>query len=178
MSKTRQEKEAVLSDLTDKLKRMKAVVFTKYFGLTVKDVTRLRNQLRTEKIDFHVVKKTILRRALQAVDLDPGIVDALTGEVAVALSFEDEVMPAKLLQTFAKDHPAVVLLGAVVSGQLLSQTETKALAALPGRQALRAKLVWTLHAPLRGTVTVLSGPVRGLMTLLQALSSKQPASAG
>lgn len=178
MAKTRQSKEQALATLTDQLQRMKALVFTHYQGLSVKDVTALRRLLRAEQIDFVVAKKTLLRRALTATGADGAIVDQLSGDVALAFGFGDEITPAKLLQTFAKTHPSVVLQGAVVQGQFLTGPQAVALSKLPGREELLARTVWVIKGPLTGLANVLSGPLRGLVNVLNAYHDTRPAPAG
>lgn len=178
MAKTRQSKEQTLAALSDKLQRMKGLVFTHYQGLTVKDVTELRCLLRTQNIDLMVTKKTLLRRALTEAKADPSVVDSLSGDVALAFGFDDEIAPAKLLQTFAKTHPSVKLLGAVVQGQFVDAAQAVALAKLPSRDELLAKTVWVIKGPLTGLVQVMNGPLRGLINVLQAFNETRPAIAG
>lgn len=175
MPKTRQQKEATLSALTDKLRSMKTVVFTAFSGLTVKDTSDLRNQLRAQQIDMMVAKKTLMRRALQAADLDPAMIDHVDGSVAMVFGYADEVAPAKLLSTFAKTHDQVKLVGGIADGKFLNAAEVVALSKVPSRQELLAKTVWTLKSPMTGLVNVMAGNIRGLLTILQALQDKKPA---
>ncbi len=175
MAISRQAKEETLASLQDKLQRTKGLIFTHYQGLTVKDITELRRTLRQHDVELVVAKKTLLRKALAASGYDPAVMDRLEGSIALAFGFVDEVMPAKLLQQFAKDHPAVALIGGIVAGQVMDANQAVALAKLPGRDELRAKTVWILGSPLSGTVNVLAGPLRGLINILNALKDKQPA---
>lgn len=168
MAKTRAEKTLAHDQIVERLKQMKSVVFAGYSGLTVKDTTALRNTLRAAGVDMVAAKKTILRRALKAAGLSPEPVDSVSGEIALVFGFEDEVLPAKMLATFAKDHEAVVLKGAFVDGQYLDTAATVTLAKLPGRDELRTKLVWILSSPLSGLAGVLSGVNRGLVNVLNA----------
>lgn len=175
MPKTRSQKSDELTALTAKLQKMKAVVFTKYDGLTVKETTELRRILRDQQVDLLVAKKTLFRKALKDVGLDASIVDQIDGAVSMAFGYEDEVLPAKLLKKFSASHQSVQLVGGIVQGQYVDQPQVTALAKLPGREELIAKTVWTIKAPLTGLVQVLSGNIRGLMTILLAIKDKQPA---
>lgn len=178
MAISRQSKTETLQSLADKFQRTKGFMFTHYQGLTVKDITELRRTLRQEDVELVVAKKTLLRKALAASGFNAELVDSLEGSVAIAFGFSDEVIPAKLLQKYAKDHPAVQLLGGVVDGQVLDAAQAVTIAKLPGRDELRGKLVWVLGSPLSGTVNVLAGTMRGLLNILQALQEKQPAATG
>lgn len=177
MAKTRREKEQTVATLTKKLVAMKAVVFVGYAGLTVKEATQLRSMLRGQEVEYIVAKKALLRRALAETAFDQSIVDQLTGEVALAVGYSDEVMPAKLLYTFGKDHQAIQLIGGLVNGQYLGASDVTALARLPSRQELLTKTVWVINGPLTGLVNVLAGNLRGLITILTALKDRQPAAA-
>lgn len=175
MPKTRVQKESELTNLVAKLREMKAVVFASYAGLSVKDTTDLRRQLRDQQVDLLVAKKTLFRRALKDADLDPAIVDHISGAVSMAFGYTDEVLPAKLLKKFSTDHKAVELVGGIVQGQYIAGPAVMALAKLPSREELIAKTVWTIKAPLTGLVQVLNGNLRGLITILSAIKDKQPA---
>jgi large subunit ribosomal protein L10 len=177
MPKTRQQKEMTLVTLTEKLRSMKAVVFTTFSGLSVKDTTELRNQLRAEKIDMLVAKKNLMRLALKDAGLDPAMIDQVDGSVAMVFGYEDEVLPAKLLTKFAKTKDSVKLVGGIADGQFMDGKQIAQFAKIPGKQELLTQTVWTLKSPITGLVTVLSGNIRGLLTILQALKDKQPAAA-
>ncbi|MBI5467376.1 MAG: 50S ribosomal protein L10 [Candidatus Kerfeldbacteria bacterium] len=178
MAISRQSKTETLQSLADKFQRTKGFMFTHYQGLTVKDITELRRTLRQEDVELVVAKKTLLRKALAASGFNADLVDDLEGSVAIAFGFSDEIIPAKLLQKYAKDHPAVQLLGGVVGGQVLDATQAVTISKLPSRDELRGQLVWVLGSPLSGTVNVLAGTMRGLLNVLQALQEKQPAPTG
>lgn len=175
MAKSRQSKELTVGQLTEKLQRMKAVVFTSFSGLSVKDVTELRKVLRESDIDYVVAKKTLLKRALSAATIDAAVTDRLEGGTAITIGYSDEILPAKLLKKFSKDHPAVALVGGIVNGSWVNAAGIEALAKLPGREELIAQTVWTIKGPLTGLVNALSGNLRSLINILTALKDKQPA---
>lgn len=178
MAITRKEKEQTLIDLQDKLQKTKGLIFTHYQGLTVKDVTELRRQLRVSDVELVVAKKTLLRKAMAGVGFDAGVVDTLEGSVAMAFGYSDEIAPAKVLQAFAKTHPSVELMGGMIGGQLMDAKQAVALSKLPSRDDLRAKLVWVIGSPLSGLVNVTAGTLRSLINVLNAIKEKSPATAG
>lgn len=177
MAITRQAKEHTLSELTEKLGRAKGLIFTHYQGLTVKAITDLRRTLRQNDVELVVAKKTLLRKALSQGGYDAAVVDRLEGSVAMAFGYGDSVAPAKLLQTFAKDFPAVELIGGVIDGQPIDAAQAVALAKLPGRDELRAKLVWVLGSPMTGLVNVTAGTLRNLINVLNAIKDRAPSTA-
>ncbi len=178
MAITRQSKEATLALLSEKLLRTKGLIFTHYQGLTVKDITELRRELRKNDVELVVAKKTLLRKAMANAGLDAEVVDTLDGSVAMAFGYSDEIAPAKVLQAFAKTHPAVTLMGGMIGGQMMDAKQAVALSKLPSQDELRAKLVWVIGSPVSGLVNVLAGTMRSLIQVLNAIKEKSPASSG
>ena len=172
MAQTKQQKEVLVKDLAEKLKNSKAVVFSDYKGLQVKDMTVLRRELRAEGVDLQVLKKTLINLALK----DAGIeMDAkkLEGQVAVAVSSQDEVAAAKIIAKAAKANENLKIVGGILGTKELSKEEVNALAKLPSKEELLAKLVGTLNAPVSGFVNVLAGNMRGLVTALKAIADQK-----
>lgn len=175
MAKTKEQKKKILEDLEDKLSKMKAAVFLNFTGLNVKDVTALRDILRKEKIDYEVVKKTLLKLALNKTgykDIEP---KKFEGQIAVAFGYEDEVMPAKLLKQFRAQHEALKFIGGILEKKYIDAAKVLELANIPSRSELLAKLVGSINSPLSGFVNVLAGNLRSLVQVLKAMAEKKTA---
>ena len=172
MPKTRAQKEDSLKDLQDKLGRMKAAVLVNFFGLKVSEVTQMRNLLRAEKIDYLVIKKTLLKKAASVLglNLEP---EQFTGGVGIALTYEDEVAPAKILAKFSKDHEALKIHAGILENKLVDKASVLALAKLPAKPELLAKAIGSIKAPLSGFVNVLAGNLRGLVQVLKAIEQSK-----
>lgn len=173
MAKTREQKEETVKLLTDKLSKMKSLVFVNFDGLKVAEVTKLRKQCRKEKVDYIVAKKTLLKKALDGAkieDIDP---KTITGGIATVLSYEDEVAPAKILYEFAKDHQALKISGGFLEGKFIAAVAIANLAKLPSRNELMAKVVGSIAAPLSDIVGVLQGNLRNLVGVLQAIKERK-----
>ncbi len=173
MQQTKQQKEALVSEVADKIKGSKALVFANFKGVSVKDITSIRRELRKSGSSWQVLKKTLLNIALK----DAGVeVDAraLDGQVGVAFS-QDEVAAAKVIADFQKANKDVTLTieGGALGSKSLSANEVKALAKLPSQDELRAQLVGTLQAPIAGFVRTLSANLSGLMQVLKAIEEKK-----
>lgn len=169
MAQTKQQKSDLIKDLVKKLKGSKAVVFSDYKGLPVKDMTVLRRELKSAGVDLKVLKKTLINIALKDAGME---VDAkkLEGQIAVAVSNQDEVAAAKIIAKAAKANENLKIVGGILGTKELSKEEVNALAKLPSKEELLAKLVGTLNAPASGFVNVLAGNVRGLVTVLKAVA--------
>lgn len=173
MAKTRTSKEASVSRVTDKLKQGKGIVFADFTGLIVKEIQELRAELRKAGIYFEVVKKTLLKKGLSDAGLANISLDNIEGSVSVAVSEEDEIVPAKTLVDFSKKHDKLKVLGGVMESKFIDDIQVKSLAQLPSKTELLGKLVGTINAPLTGLVGVLQGNLRGLVQVLRAVSQKQ-----
>lgn len=172
MAITREAKEAVVEQLSNDLSRFKLAVLTDYRGLTVAEVKELRRNLAEEGMSYRVTKNTLLRIATASnpslKDIDPA---TFTGPMALAIGFDDEVAPARVIFQYAKTHEALEIVGAITSdGAVLTPAEVKALANMPSRDQLRAQVVGTIAAPISGLVGVLSANVRSIVNVLNAIS--------
>jgi len=171
MAQTKLQKEEIVKDLAAKLKASKAVVFSDYKGLRVKDMTALRRELREAGVDIKVLKKTLIDLALKdaGIELD---VKKLEGQIAIAISSGDEVAAAKIIAKAAKANENLKIVGGILGMKELSAAEVNALAKLPSKEELLAKLVGTLNAPVSGFVNVMAGNLRGLINVLKAVAEK------
>src|SRR3989338_723555 len=170
---TKEQKKTIIAAVAEKIKGSKALVFANFKGVSVKDISSVRKELSENGSGWQVLKKTLLNIALK----DAGIsidVRKLDGQIGVAFS-ADEVTAAKVLAAFAKANKTVpfTIEGGTLGVKELSIDEVKALAKLPSRDELRAKLVGTLQAPIASFVRVLGGNLRGLVQVLKAIEEKK-----
>lgn len=170
-------KQAVVAQLKEQLESAKGVVLTSYKGLTVAQDTELRRELREAGVSYHVVKNTMLRIAAKEAGIE-GIEEHLEGTTAFAFSTEDAVAPAKVICGFIKknkleDAEVLTIKVGMVEGKVIGVDEVKALAALPSREELIAKLLGSMNAPISNTVNVLQGVIRNAVYVLDAIRSQK-----
>lgn len=175
MPKNKIQKQEILRNLSEKIKKSKSVVFVGFNALTVKDNETLRAQLRKENSEYYVAKKTLMNIAFkdQIADLN---VREMDGKLAVIFSYEDEVAPAKILGNFRKDkerEDRIFFLGGILENKLITKDEVEALAKLPSKQELYGRLVGSLNSPVSGFVNALAGNLRNLVYVLKAVSEKK-----
>lgn len=170
------KKEATIDELRQKLGSAKNLFFTNYQGLTVEEITKLRTELRKDGSTYAVVKNTLFSIAA-GEDKAKSLEAFLAGPTGVVFAGEDPVAPAKALKTFYDDTKKVEIKAAWIDGQLVDAKQVAALAALPPKIELLAKLVRSLKSPLYGLVTVLSGNQSGLVRVLNAVREKKAAEA-
>jgi large subunit ribosomal protein L10 len=169
---TRQQKEQLVKDLAEKIKNSKATVFSDFKGLNMKDMTTLRGELREKGVDFQVLKKTLLSIALKDAGIEVDV-KKLEGQIAVAVSSNDEVEAAKIIAKLAKTNENLKIVGGLLGREVLNDEEVKALAKLPSKEELLSKLVGTLNAPISGFVNVMAGNLRGLVQVLKAIGEQK-----
>lgn len=170
---TREQKKKIVKELTKELKEARGIVFSEFSGLPTRELQELRSLLRKSGVSHKVVKLTLLRRVLNTVGLDTSDFGVQV-PTAVSWSFTDEIAPAKILTAFSKTHQNLKILGGVMDKKLVGAGEINTLALLPGKQELRAQVVWVIASPLRGLVSVLSGNLRGLVNVLNAIKTAKP----
>ena len=161
-------KQAVVSEICDKIKNSQSTVVCEYRGLSVAEVTELRRNLRAEEIDFKVYKNTMFERACDQAGFED-LKDALTGPNAFAFS-ADATAPARVLAKFAKKHNALVLKKGIVEGKVVDDATIKELSLLPNREGMLSMLLSCLQSPV-------SSFARALQAVADAKGSEAPAEA-
>jgi len=136
----RKEKEQVVSDLGDKVKGLQAVVLTNHRGLNVEQMNHLRQRLREEKISYHVVKNTLMKLASKGTGLEK-LKEYFEGPTAVAISYGDPILLAKILSEFLKTQTSFEIKVGLIQGRVVRSEELKALATMPSREVLLAQIL-------------------------------------
>ncbi|MBX5476398.1 MAG: 50S ribosomal protein L10 [Clostridia bacterium] len=174
MSRNRELKEARVAEIKEKLERAPAAVLADFRGLTVADDTELRRRLRAAGVEYSVVKNTLLGLAAKQAGIT-GLEPHLEGPTAIAFSFSDATAAARELSAFAKDHQQLQIKAGILEGRVVSAAEVKALADLPPREVLLAKVLAGIQAPLTQLAVVLAAPLRGFVTAANALREQRAA---
>lgn len=161
------EKEEMIKDLSDKFARAKSAVLAEFTKVDVETVTKLRAKLRDGKVEYKVLKNTLAKRAAKGTSVEV-IADEFVGPVAVAISYDDVIAPAKILSDFIKDKENIKVRSAVVEGKRIDANGVKALAKLPGLPELRAQLLGVLTQPASKLVRTIAAPGSQLARVMQA----------
>jgi len=148
MNKSIAKKVQEVETLAAKFQESKTVVVFEYKSLTVAALTSLRIELHKQNIDLKVYKNNITRRAAEIAGFGK-LSESLVGPLAVAISYDDVVAPAKSIAEFAKKNKTVVIKSGVIEGSVASQAEMVALANLPSRETLLTQLAAGLLMPVK-----------------------------
>jgi len=168
------EKEQLVEEIKDRFAASPSVILADYRGLSVKELQLLRTKLRESGAELTVYKNSLTEIAMRELAL-PSMTEYLAGPTAFVFAGEDPVAPAKALTTFARDHQALELKGGLVENQVLDAEGVRAIATLPSREELLAKLLGTMVNPLTGFVRVLNGPVEAFARTLQGVADQKAA---
>ena len=163
MAITRAKKEEIVEGLKDKLSKAKTVVFARYKGLTVADLTSLRNQLKEAGGEGWVVKNALTKIALKNKVRVPEKI--LKGQTALFFSYEDELSAPKIVYDFAKGKEELKIKGGIFEEKFIEANQVEKLAKIPGREELLAKIVGSLNAPISEFVGALRGNILNLLYL-------------
>jgi len=166
--------EHTVADIKSKFERAGSVVLVDYRGINVEQVTELRKQFRNAGVEYVVLKNTLVKRALGELNIE-GLDNVLEGPSAFAFGISDPVAPAKVIMDYiakTKIEKLQVKAG-LVDGTVIDIQGIKALAELPPKEVLIAKLMGSLNAPISGLVGVLSATLRSLVYAIEAVRKQK-----
>jgi len=169
---TRLQKEELVKELTEKIKSSKSIVFADYRGVKANEVRSLKSELKKEGTNLQVIKKKLVDLSLKNAKIEIDTKN-FEGQLAITVSENDEVAPARVISKFAKDNENLKILGGVLGDKPMTAEEVNDLAKLPSKEELIAKVVGTIKAPLSGLANVLSGNTRGLVNVLKAIADSK-----
>lgn len=177
MAKSKQQKEAILGQYADLLAQSKAVILVEYTGVVMKDLDAIRARLREVGGEFHIVKNTLAKIALEKAGLSVPA-NYLEKSTAIGFAYTDPVGFTKVFADATKNIEAVKVKGGFMGAELLNPAQVKALADLPPLPVIQAQLLGVLLAPASKLARVLVEPGRQLVTLFKAYSQQSaPAAA-
>ena len=165
------EKQQAVSDLLEIIARSKSIYLTDFQGMNVDLVSKMRRRLRDARVEYRVTKNTVTKRALH----EHGVSE-LDGYLEGPTDIEfgaDEVSGAKILAEFSKEFEKPALKAAYVAGHVYGPAGIKVLALLPPREVLLGQFIGGLRSPMQGFVGVLSGSLRQMVGVMEAIGKKK-----
>lgn len=171
---TKAFKSEKIDAMKAKFEKAQVAVVTEYKGYSVEEITNLRRNLQKEGGDYTVTKNTLAKIAIKGTEFE-ALADLCKGPVAIAFGFEDQVSPAKIVSKFIKDSKKGEILGAVLDGKVLSVEEIKALANLPSKEELYAKMLGSINSPASGIVGSINAVMASLTRAVAAVRDQKAA---
>jgi large subunit ribosomal protein L10 len=171
--KPKKKKEEELNDLKKDLAAAKNIVVAKFQGITVAQDTDLRQKIRATNSKYRVVKNTLAKIAAKGTPAE-SLAKALEGSTSIAYNESDPVALAKALIAYAKANPVFVFKAGMVEGRVVDVSELSAIASLPSKEELIAKLLFLLNAPAQRIAVATNGVARNLAVVIgQAIDQKK-----
>ena len=167
-------KKAIVQQIEQKIKEAKLVVFADYRGLTVEEMTELRNRLRIPGVEFRVMKNTMVEFALKNNNLDE-VVPFIEGPNAILFSAEDPIKPLKLLFDFMRLSKKMDVKIGLLDGKIIRAEQVRTLSELPSREVLISQVLGTLQAPISSLVYVLNANITGLARTIEQIREQKAA---
>ena len=160
--------------IKEKIDKAQVAIVTEYKGLTVEEITNLRRAIQKDGGDYMVTKNTLAKIAIKGTPYEV-LAEKLVGPIAIAFGFNDQVAPAKALSKFIKDTKKGEIIAAAMDGQLMSAEEAKALANLPSREELYAKMLGCINSPASGIANSVNAVMASLTRAVAAVRDQKSA---
>lgn len=176
MGLDRQDKAAVIEEMSALVAQSSVIVVAEYRGLTVEAITKLRADARKQGVQLRVVKNTLVRRAVAGTPFE-GLSDKFVGPLIYGMS-ADPVAAAKVLHNFAKTNDKLVIKAGAMANYVMNVADIEKLASMPSRDELLAKLMATMNEPIAKFVrTINEVPARFVRTVAAYRDAKEKAAA-
>ena len=169
---TKAFKEQKVNTIKELLSKAKVAIVSDYRGLSVEEITDLRRRLQAEKGDFTVVKNTLTKIAVKETGFEK-LEEFLQGPTAIAVGFEDEIAPARVLTKFIKEKKKTEIKGGILDGKILSPAEVREISNLPSKQELYAQILRCINAPAQGIVNTVNAVPKALVTAMEEIRKQK-----
>ena len=171
---TKAFKQDKVSLIKEKIDKAQVAIVTEYKGYSVEEITNLRRALQKEDGDYMVTKNTLAKLAVKDTPYEV-LTETFKGPIAIAFGFGDQVAPAKVLSKFIKDAKKGEIVAAALDGKLLSAEEAKALATIPSKEEIYAKMLGCVNSPATGIVGSINAVMASLTRAVAAVRDQKSA---
>lgn len=165
---TKAFKQDKIEAIKEKLKKAQVAIVTEYKGFSVDEIMNLRRKLQKDGGDYMVTKNTLAKIAVKDTQYEV-LAETFKGPIALAFGFEDQVSPAKALAAFIKEAKKGEVIAAALDGKLLSAADAKALANLPSREEIYAKMLGCINSPASGIANATNSVITQLVRTMAAV---------
>lgn len=172
MSENLELKKLKVKEIQDKIDKAKSVVLVDYIGLTVMEVTELRNQFRAADVEFKVYKNAMIGRAADNLNIN-GIYGKIPGPTAIALSYDDPTLGPKIVSDFIKKTKKTKIKMGILDNTIMSVRQVEELAKIPSRDIMLSMLLSVMNGPIRGLAIVLNAVPRSLAIAVNAIKEQK-----
>lgn len=165
MALTKEQKKKVTETLRERIEKQKIVVFCAIEGIKVKEISNLREKLKSEDCLLNVAKKTLFGRVLKEKNIDINMKN-VAGQTALIFGFKDETAAPRIAFNFSRENQNFRIMGGIFGAKGISKEEIEILAQIPSKNQLLANFVRAISSPVAGLINVMEGNIKGLMYAL------------
>lgn len=169
----RSEKLQIITEVTEKVSRAKSLFFADFTGISVEQINELRREFRKSGIEYHVLKNTLVRKALESVTGYDKVFDQLVGPTAIAFSYGDPIAPARIMKKFREKHEKLNVKVCVLEKQVYDGSKLNELAKLPSREEMVAGILGSIQSPISGVVNAIAAVMRNVVNVIDAIEKQK-----
>lgn len=175
----KKQKEQSVSEIKELLNKASSLYFTDFSGLTVEQTNELRDEFYNAKVDYHVLKNTLIKKALEQSSNSKfsgeieKLIENLKGPTAVVFAYEDPISPAKIIKKFYEKLEKPKLKIALVESVAYDKSKLNELASLPTKPEIISSIIGSLHAPISGIVNSINAVIRDLASVIEEAVKKK-----
>lgn len=173
------EKAKIVSEIRKKLEKASSIYLTDFTGLTVTETNELRDEFHNAKVEYRVLKNTLLRKAImeKSTSKFSGQADLISGQLqgptGVVFAYDDPIIAAKIIKKFSDKLERPRLKIAVVENVAYEGKQLAVLASLPGRNEIMASIIGSIQSPIMGIVGCVNAIIRDLASVIEEVSKKK-----
>jgi large subunit ribosomal protein L10 len=169
------EKDEIVSSVKEMIDNSTAVYLTDYSGITVSDISNIRNEFRKEGVKYKVIKNTLFKRALDESGKYSQLADHLVGMTGYAFASDNPVAPAKIIKKYFDNSQKLALKACYIETQYYDGSKLNELATLPSKGEIIAGILGSLQSPASGIVGAINAVFRDLVSVVDEISKKKAA---
>ena len=169
------EKQQIINELTEKILRSQAMYLADFTRITVEEINNLRREFYKVGVDYHVVKNTLVKKALEAAKGYEKVCEKLVGPTAIVFAYDDPIIPAKIIKKFNEKTVRLKIKTCIIEKQVIEGTELDKITMMPTRPELIASLLSSINAPISGVVGAINAVMRDLVNVIDAIEKKKAA---
>ncbi len=173
----REQKEKVIASVAEKLKKAQGIYLTDFTGLTVEEISNLRNEFRKAGVEYRVVKNTLIKKAMQEAKISDKVFPALKSSTGLALSYDDPIAPAKIIKKFAAENEKLKFKAATIDGTVFESKQLNDVAGMLSKAENIARAIGTINTLVAGVPRTVNAVMRNLVNVLDQIAKQKAAQA-
>ncbi len=171
----REQKAKIIASVAEKLKRAQGVYLTDFTGLTVEEMSNLRNEFRKAGVEYRVVKNTLIKKAMQEAKISDKVLAVLKNPTGLALAYDDPIVPAKIIKKFAAENEKLKFKAATIDGIVFESKQLNDVASMLSKTENIARAIGMVNTVVAGVPRTVNAVIRNLVNVLDQIAKQKAA---